>query len=195
MDVKTTKQEMCASLKQLMAKKPLEKITIREITDGCGLKRQAFYYHFADIYDLVQWMFAEEALALLKQHEGTLLWQEGLLQLFHYLQENKAVCLCALNSMGREHLKRFFQADIYAIIHRTVETLANTLSLSDGPEDIELMTHFYVTALAGLIESWLVGELDKTPEALVQFADTMLTDTIRGAALRLHGLSLPQLSV
>ena len=56
-------------------------------------------------------MFQEEAVALLQKHEGTLLWQEGLLQLFHYIEENKAVCLCALNSVGRDHLKRFFEEE------------------------------------------------------------------------------------
>lgn len=65
-------------------------------------------------------MFQEEAVALL-QYEGTLLWQEGLLQLFRYIEQNRAVCLCALKSVGREHLKRFFEADIHAIIHRAVE--------------------------------------------------------------------------
>lgn len=54
---------------------------------------------------------------------GTLLWQEGLLQLFRYIEQNRAVCLCALKSVGREHLKRFFEADIHAIIHRAVEQI------------------------------------------------------------------------
>ena len=111
-----TKQVICASLKKLMAQKPLEKITISEIMDDCGMVRQHFYYHFEDIYDLVRWMFQEEAVSLLKRQEGALLWQEGLLQLFQYLQENRAVCLCALNSLSRPHLKRLFFSDIHAII-------------------------------------------------------------------------------
>ncbi len=78
-----TKRQLCDSLKALMGQKPLEKITIREVTEGCGLQRQAFYYHFEDIYDLVRWMFQQEAVSLLQQHEGALLWQEGLLQLLY----------------------------------------------------------------------------------------------------------------
>ena len=53
----TTKKELAAALKQLMEQKPLEKISIREITSLCGLRRETFYYHFADIYALIQWMF------------------------------------------------------------------------------------------------------------------------------------------
>ena len=44
-----TKQALEASLKQLMQKKPLDKITIRDITDTCGISRMAFYYHFKDL--------------------------------------------------------------------------------------------------------------------------------------------------
>ena len=80
-----TKTMLCQALKKKMAQKPLDKITIRELADDCGLKRQAFYYHFEDIYDLVRWMFQQEAVSLLRQHDGALLWQEGLLQLLRII--------------------------------------------------------------------------------------------------------------
>lgn len=118
-------------------------------------------------------MFQEEAAALLQQHEGTFLWQEGLLQLFRYIEQNRAVCLCALKSVGREHLKRFFEADIHAIIHRAVEEVG-AVRAGIKKENMDLMTHFYVVAFAGMIESWLLGEIDRTPEELIAFADTVL---------------------
>ena len=182
-----TKYALATALKELMAQKPIDKISIHDLTERCGIRRQTFYYHFEDVYDLLRWMFQEEAVALLKQHEGTLLWQEGLLQLFHYIEDNRAVCLCALKSVGREHLKRFFQADIYAIIHRAVEqvgTDAGAIQAGVTQDDIALMTHIYVVASAGVIESWLLGEIDRTPEQLVAFADQMLQDHIRGARMR-----------
>ncbi len=51
----TTKQALEASLKKVMLQKPLDKITISDITSDCGISRMAFYYHFKDIYDLVEW--------------------------------------------------------------------------------------------------------------------------------------------
>lgn len=184
-----TKQALAAALKELMAQKPIDKITIRDITDRCDIRRQNFYYHFADVYDLMRWMFQEEAMSLLRQHEGALLWQEGLLQLFRYIEENRAVCLCALRSVGREHLKRFFEADVHNIIHRTVEQIGREIGVTDrnaGCADIELTTHFYVVAMSGMLESWLLGEIERTPEELIAFADRMLQDHVRGAALRIQ---------
>ena len=182
-----TKQELAAALKEAMAQKPLDKVTISELTSACNIRRQSFYYHFEDIYDLLRWMFENEAISLLRQQEGALLWKEGLLQLFRYLKENRAVCLCALRSMGRDHIKRFFETDIYAIIHLTIEQLADEIgarSHLDSFVDVEMLTHFYVVALAGIMESWLLGEIDRTPEELIQFADTILNDQVRGAAAR-----------
>lgn len=185
-----TKQQLASALKTLMAQKPMDKITISDLTSICKIRRQSFYYHFEDIYDLLRWTFQNEAVSLLRQHEGTLLWQEGILQLFRYLEENRAVCLCAMKSVGRDHIKRFFESDIHAILHRTIEQICRQISGSsdlDPVIDVEMLTHFYVVALAGMIESWLLGEIDRTPEELIQFADTILNDQVRGAAARIHG--------
>lgn len=90
-----TKHALAEALKTLMAQKPFDKITIRDISELAGIRRQNFYYHFEDVYDLMRWMFEEEAISLLRRHEGTLLWQDGFLQLFRYLDENRAICLRA----------------------------------------------------------------------------------------------------
>lgn len=52
--INQTKQILEESLKKIMLQKPLDKITIRDLTEDCGISRMAFYYHFKDIYDLVE---------------------------------------------------------------------------------------------------------------------------------------------
>lgn len=180
-----TKQLLTQALKTLMAQKPLHKISIREITELCGVNRQTFYYHFEDIYDQVRWMYRQEALELLRRQDGVLVWQDGLLQLFRYLEENRAVCLCTLNSLGRDALRRFFFSDIYDILHRTIDTMARDLPGED-PGYKDMLTHFYISALSGMMESWLRGELPYTPETLVHMADTLITDQYEGAKHRLN---------
>lgn len=171
-----TKRNLAAALKKKMAKKPLEQITIQELTDPCGMQRRAFYYHFEDIYDLVRWMFQEEAISLLKRQEGALLWQEGLLQLFYYLEENRAVCLCALRSPGHDTLKRFFGANLEAIFRQALEETAARLELELDPEGIPL----FVSALGGIMESWLLGSFSDTPEKMVSRINSFLQSHIYG---------------
>ena len=179
------KWEICSSLKSLMTQKSLNKITVAEIMQSCGMALQHFYYQFEDIYDAVRWMFDQEAVALLREHEGVMLWQDGLLQLFQYLQENRAVCLCALHSISREHLKRFFQTDVHVIIQGTIERIVEELNYHVSEEEVDLLTKFYVGALASIMEEWLLGNIQETPEELIRFADQLLKDHVRGAALRM----------
>ena len=160
-----TKREICAALKVSMAQKPLNKITVAEIMQSCGMARQHFYYHFEDIYDAVRWMFDQEAVALLREHEGVMLWQDGLLQLFQYLQENRAVCLCALHSISREHLKRFFQTDVHVIIQGTIQRIAEELNYHVSDGEVDLLTKFYVGALASMMRSGCWGTFRKRPRS------------------------------
>ena len=58
----TTKLALEAALKKELLTKSLDKITINELAEDCGISRMAFYYHFKDIYDLVEWVCVEEDL-------------------------------------------------------------------------------------------------------------------------------------
>ena len=52
-----TKNTMKDSLKKIIQKKPLNKITISDITNDCNISRMTFYYHFKDKEDLVNWIY------------------------------------------------------------------------------------------------------------------------------------------
>ena len=55
-----TKKVLAYALKDLMAQRPLAKITVGDICDACDMNRKSFYYHFRDKYDLVNWIFYTE---------------------------------------------------------------------------------------------------------------------------------------
>lgn len=188
-----TKQAMAASLKNLMQQKPLEKISIREIMEGCGMKRQNFYYHFEDVYALLKWMFHEEIVQPLRRHEGVLFWQDGLLQLFRYLQENKGVCQCVLRSLSRPFLKDLFMDEVSVMVCRVADQLAVHLEWEGKDREMEMITRFYVIALSGVVENWVLDELKYTPEELIAFADTLLKDHIRGIVMRLSEMEIGDL--
>ena len=85
----TTKRALEASLKNLLLKKPLDKITIQDIADDCGISRMTFYYHFKDIYDLVEWSCMEDATRALAGMKTYSTWQQGFLQIFQMALANK----------------------------------------------------------------------------------------------------------
>lgn len=52
-----TKRAIAESFKKLLSKRGLKKITVRDIVEDCGVNRQTFYYHFHDVYDLMDGFF------------------------------------------------------------------------------------------------------------------------------------------
>jgi probable dihydroxyacetone kinase regulator len=174
--IRSTKQMLAASLKKAMVKKPLNKITISEIVNNCGVNRQTFYYHFKDINDLVEWIFRQEAVRLMNDHENFSTWQEGAYQILNYIQENEKICLCALNSQGHEYLKRFFYEDIRSIVLKIIRNSNEDLKVDE--RYLNFLAHFYTMALAGVLESWLISPSDKreSPEQLID----LVSMTVQG---------------
>ena len=66
---KLTKNSLEQSLKNLLKTKPLNRITINDLVEDCGISRMTFYYHFQDIYDLVEWSCLADAKKALKERK------------------------------------------------------------------------------------------------------------------------------
>lgn len=118
-----TKRALAASLKKLMTKKSLSKITINEIVRDCGVNRNSFYYHFEDIYALFKWMLEQEAVEVVKQFDLVMDYREAILFIMNYVAENKHIVNGAYDAMGREGLKRFFMR-ILSTLSRAISTMS-----------------------------------------------------------------------
>nr|WP_302597527.1 TetR/AcrR family transcriptional regulator C-terminal domain-containing protein [uncultured Cellulosilyticum sp.] len=177
-----TRERMAYSLKKYMAKKPLEKITVREITEDCDLNRQTFYYHFQDIYDLTIWMFQQEAIELLKQSKSCETWQDGILLLLRYIQENVAVWICALNSLGRINLKSIFYQDAKHIVDLIINELIGDMKISD--QYLQFLSDFYIDAVLGQVINWCIAETPLSADLLMHYLDVTLYGNLENALER-----------
>ena len=82
------KEQMAASLKKLMTRKNLGRITIQELADDCGINRYTFYYHFQDIYDLLSWTFRQDFEKLFADRSRCPTLEVWIQNLIRYLKEN-----------------------------------------------------------------------------------------------------------
>ena len=112
----STKDELEKALKALLLKKPLDKITIADLTKQCGISRMAFYYHFKDIYDLVEWSCIEDAKRALNGKKTKDTWQAGLLDIFAAIYENKPFIMNAYHSINREQLETFLYQRTFELL-------------------------------------------------------------------------------
>ena len=136
-----TKHALAESLKKLLLKKPLNKITINDLTTDCGISRMAFYYHFKDIYDLVEWVCLEESRGALQGKKTYATWQEGLLQIFEAVYENKPFIINAYNAISREQIENFLFQLTHDLIMSVVEEQARSTSLTQ--EQKSFIADFY----------------------------------------------------
>ena len=80
-----TKLLIANSLRKLMKKKSLDKIKIREIVEDCGVNRQTFYYHFQDIYALVEWIYTYDGMQIFNEYKDDCDWMSVIKMMFNYL--------------------------------------------------------------------------------------------------------------
>ena len=116
----TTKRALEASFKKLLLEKPLNKITINDITEDCGVNRMTFYYHFKDIYDLVDWILAEDAAKAMEGRRGFGTWSEAYLDVLRQLQDNKTLVLNVYRSVGREQVEQYLYRLLDPILKEAV---------------------------------------------------------------------------
>jgi probable dihydroxyacetone kinase regulator len=67
-----TKEKIAAALRQLMAERPFQKITVRDLMDATNMKRQSFYYHFQDTRDVLMWICRQSFLEPVRDCPGDL---------------------------------------------------------------------------------------------------------------------------
>nr|WP_122012336.1 TetR-like C-terminal domain-containing protein [Maliibacterium massiliense] len=172
----TTKALLAAALKKRMAKKALEKITIKELVGDCGVNRQTFYYHFSDIYDLLGWIFQRELIDALR--DARLPWQEHFAYIFRYMEENRAFCLAAYHSHGREMVER----KLYALVSGMLQEVMDSVPLEAAVtrRDKAFIVDFYTYAFIGLLGSWLNCAVRESPQDMTQHMERLIkTDIFR----------------
>ncbi len=162
----TTKRALEASLKNLLLKKPLDKITISDIADDCGINRMTFYYHFKDIYDLVEWSCEEDAAKALAGKKTYDTWQDGFLQIFEAVKANKPFIMNVYRSVSREQLENYLYKVTYDLLAHVVGEASQGMTVSEA--DKAFVANFYKYAFVGLMLDWIRNDMREDAAGIIQ---------------------------
>lgn len=184
-----TKESLATSLKKIMEKKSLKKITINDLVVHCGVNRQTFYYYFQDIYDLLEWIYKTEAVGSISNCKTYETWQQGFLKIFKYVNNNKAFCMNTLNSIGREHLEDFLHHEIFNLLINVVEEVSKDSSLCS--KEKEFISNFYTFAFIGILTSWMKGGMNDSPESIIEKVERLVNGDIEKVINKTTQLHLP----
>lgn len=172
----TTKAALGESLKKLVLTKRLEKITINDLTSDCGISRMAFYYHFKDIYDLVEWLCVEDGKKALQGKKTYETWQEGMSQIFEAVLENKAFILNVYRSIGREKVEGYLYKFTYDLVKSVVEEKCRESEVS--AEHRTFIADFYKYGIVGIMLDWIGRGMKEDYEKIVENMGVMLHGNI-----------------
>lgn len=178
-----TKRALETSLKNLLLQKPLDKITINDITADCGINRMTFYYHFKDIYDLVEWACIEDAKRALEGKKTYETWQQGLLRIFEAVLENKPFIVNVYHSVSREHVENYLYKVTYDLLIDVVNEKAAGTAVRD--EDREFIADFYKYAFVGVMLNWVKNDMKEDPHKIVERMNAIMLGNVAGAIERL----------
>ncbi len=171
-----TKKAIEASLKNLLLKKPFDKITINDIAEDCGISRMTFYYHFKDIYDLVEWACEEDAKKILEGKDDYKTWTQGFLNLFEEVLKNKPFILNVYRSVGREQVENYLYKIVYDLLLNVIEEKAQGMTVRE--EDKEFIADFYKYAFVGLMLDWVKNGMKEDPHKIVKKVEFLLSGSL-----------------
>ena len=149
----STKDALASALKQMMAVKPIGKITVKDLVEICGVNRQTFYYHFDDVYDLLEWVFEEDANRVLPHEVVYDHWREDMMIYLDYLQENSTFTLNVYNSNSRLYMLRYLEEKMEGCIRSFAVIVSEGRNIDR--HDFEFVVKFYAKCAIGLIAHWM----------------------------------------
>lgn len=175
-----TKKALAESLCELLSKRTLDRITVRDIVENCGVNRQTFYYHFHDVYDLLEWIFEDMMEGMLKERDQYDDWTQGIEYIVAKMLENRKLILNAYHSVSHEAVSQFVKRWLEPYAAEMVEREAEGLSVAE--EDKAFVVKLFTLSTTGFFTEWVehhlseqqLGDLKKIKVALDGSARTIL---------------------
>ncbi len=148
-----TKKSIRESFIRLLSVRPLSKITVKDITDGCGINRNSFYYHYADIPSLIEEIFSDELSRIIREHPNISSLDDCLITAAHFGSENRQVIRHIYASTRRD----LFEQYMWRVCDKTVELYFETVypDINVNTEEWEGLLHMLSCLCYGIFSAWL----------------------------------------
>ncbi|MDF2822372.1 MAG: transcriptional regulator, TetR family [Clostridiales bacterium] len=162
--IKYTKMVLKESLINLLEKKDISQISIKEICEVADINRSTFYSHYSDQYDLLKRIENElldnidahlKELDVKSDNMSAVILAENI---FEYIKENAKLCKLLMSERGNFG----FQKRVMMLVYdRIVTNITENNKISK--EDAEYIYSFTITGCVGIVQKWLDEDLKKSP--------------------------------
>ena len=184
---KLTQKALADTLLDQLRTRPLDKITVTDLTDACGLARNTFYYYFRDVYDLLSYILNEELSLIRKKYEADQNWEGGLEATINFIYSHKQ----AMHNVYQSIFKEYIVEHINDVAYEHAVSIISAKSKGKlSTQTSDLVAKFYSYALLGALTEWIAGGLKTPPQVLSQYFDTMFAGTFTSAIEAAEKLSI-----
>ena len=159
-----TKYRLAASVKECMKTASVDKITVKNIVEGCGLTRQTFYRNFLDKYDLINWYFDKLVLQSFEQIGMGHTVGESLTQKFAFIRAEKVFFTEAFRSDDRNSVKEHD----FELILQFYRDLINRRTSRPLSEEIQFLLEMYCRGSVYMTVKWVLGGMKDSPEEMAK---------------------------
>lgn len=173
----TTKTRIMEGFLQLLEQRPLDKISVVDVADHCGINRNTFYYYYCDIYALIRELLELVAQQMIAEGLSDRNWTEIAQQLTAFIREHRRAVTHLFHSSQRDLLEDYIYDVTYAVTESLVRRTAAGLPVSE--EDLRTVTMYFTSALLGMISRWLRFGLKDNAEQTVERTGYLLEGSLR----------------
>lgn len=159
-----TKKAMADALKRMLHQRALEHITVQDVADEAGISRKTFYYHFHDIYELVEWLLLEECRNLTDGHRAGG-WIQDVANGLSYATENREWLKNIYRSMDRPQLEVILRKIVRPLIRDSFVQALDGRPVNE--EDRQFVEDIFTYGVTGLFLAWM-GEGMRSDAAFLQ---------------------------
>lgn len=166
----------------LLNEKRLDKITVKDIVEKCGVSRKTFYYYFDDIYDLL-----EKSLEDLKRESVSRIddidsFEAELLNLADFVIKNKKAVYHIYNSVSREKLEDYLYESALPVISKTID--ARLKGTTYSKEDADIVSMVCTNAFTSCVLRWIKEGMTSDFEYILKRIAAIFDGALESAAAK-----------
>ncbi|MGO3733193.1 MAG: dihydroxyacetone kinase transcriptional activator DhaS [Vagococcus sp.] len=181
-----TKKVIAYSFKDLMKTKDFQKISIKDIMSHADYRRQTFYDHFSDKYDLLSWIYNQEITENIEHFINYEHWTNIIPRILTYFQKNKDFYQQTLRLTEQQSFDQYFVRHTQHFIITILESEQSCLPKTNNHQTIEDIAKFYAFGLSGLVTEWVFNDCDTPIDELELFLVTVIESSILKDYKKIH---------
>ena len=148
-----TRTAIISSFMKLLDQRPLNKITVKDIVEDCGINRNSFYYYFQDLPALAEAVIKDETDRVLNGVNNISSLEECLFAAIDLALNNKNAVIHLYRSPSRELYEQYLNSITQYAVTEYINAVSKDMDIK--AEDKEIIIKYFKCLLMGFILDWM----------------------------------------